>query len=52
VLTPDTLPDGDFVFFAVTPEGYETMSLNEAEKLRWINDILVRVKYYEGDSDE
>lgn len=51
VLTPDTIPEGDFIFFAITVEDYETMSLNEAEKLRWINDIQVRVEYYEGDKD-
>lgn len=46
VLTPATIPQGDFVFFAVTPKGYEQLSLNEADTLRWVKEAKWRLDYY------
>jgi hypothetical protein len=58
ILTPDTtdeefdkLEDDQRVFFAVTDNGYESMSLNFAELKRYIKDqnniIIAYKKYFE-----
>jgi len=46
VVTPQTLPKGDFVLFAVTPASYEKLSLNEAETLRWAKEAYWRLSFY------
>lgn len=46
VLTPDNLPSGDFVLFALTPPNYEALSLNQAETLRWVLEAKHRLDYY------
>lgn len=50
VLTPETLPAGDnWVFFGLTPEDYEDLSMNTADLLRWIEEALWRLQYYRGE---
>lgn len=50
MLTPDRLPEGDdWVFFAVTPADYETLSLNQSETLRWAHEAMWRLVYYAGE---
>jgi hypothetical protein len=34
------------VLYAVTPKGYETLSRNEADVLRWIKEAMFRLRYY------
>lgn len=46
VLTRDTLPDGPFAFFALRPEDFEALSLNQAEVLRWVAEARHRLDYY------
>ncbi len=49
VLTPTTLPEGDdWVFFGVTPQDYEDMSLNQADILRFVEEAKWRLRYYTG----
>jgi len=48
VITRDTLPAGDFVFFALTPKAYEALSLNTADTLRWVTEAKWRLDYYSG----
>lgn len=50
ILTPDNIPEGDdWVFVALTPEGYEVLSLNQAELLRYIRETRWRLAYYRGE---
>ena len=46
VITPDRLPEGRYVFFALTPREYENLSANMAEFLRWIKEARWRLDYY------
>jgi hypothetical protein len=49
VLTRDTLPDGDdWVYYALTGEGYENLSKNSADVLRVMVERGWRLDYYEG----
>jgi len=51
-MTPETLPeDDDWVFFAVTPQDYESLSLNYADFLRWAQEAQWRFDYYRGELD-
>lgn len=53
VITPETLPEGeDWVFYAVDAEGYEDLSLNNAETTRWVIEASYRLRYYRGELDE
>lgn len=47
VLTPETLTGDDYVYFALTAEGYEALSLNTADTARWIKEALSIIKAYE-----
>lgn len=38
---------GDFVIFAVTPEGYQTLNLNQAELRKYIEEQNVVIKGYQ-----
>lgn len=50
VLTPDNIPEGDdWVFVAVTPDGYEQLSLNQAELLRYLREARYQLLYYRGE---
>ena len=52
VLTAERLPPGDqWVFIALTPKEYESLSKNQAEILRWIEEATARLQYYEGEPD-
>jgi len=46
VITQDTVPEGDFVLFGLTPEGYEALSLNSADTLRWVQEAMHRLRTY------
>lgn len=46
IVTPDTMPEGDFVFFALTAPDYEALSLNQSEALRWVTEAKHRLDYY------
>jgi len=46
VVTPDQLPEGDWVLFSLTPKGYENLSLTFADTLRWIREARHRLDYY------
>lgn len=46
VVTPDNLPAGDFVVFALEPKDYEALALNQAETLRWAREARHRLDYY------
>lgn len=49
VITPQRLPEGeDWVFIAITPKGYENLSKNQADLLRWVEEAVWRFEYYEG----
>lgn len=39
--------DGDFVVFAVTPEGYQNLNMNQAELRRYIEQQSVVVEGYQ-----
>lgn len=54
VVTPDTLPEGRYVLFALTPQQYESLSLNMAELRRWIDEAMWRLDYYtkEGEAPD
>lgn len=50
VITPETVPEGDdWVFLAITPRDYETLSLNTAELMRFIREAMWRLRYYRGE---
>mgnify|MGYP000580646553 CR=1 FL=1 len=49
VLTPSTIPEGEWVYIALTPQQYEVLSQNQAELLRWITEAAWRLKYYRGE---
>lgn len=51
VITPERVPEGEWVYFALTPEQYETLSRNVAEILRWVKEAQWRLDYY-GEVDE
>lgn len=46
VLTPDRLPPGDWAAMCVSPGGYETLSLNQADTLRWVTEAFHQLRYY------
>lgn len=46
VLTPDRVPEGEWVYFGVTPEEYEILAKNMAEILRWVKEAQWRLDYY------
>lgn len=50
VLTPETLPRGDdWVFFGLTPQAYEDLSLNQADTQRFIDEAMWLLNYYTGE---
>lgn len=51
VVTPQTVPpmDIEWVFFALSPEDYELLALNQAELIRWISEAKWRLMYYRGE---
>lgn len=46
VLTPDNPPEGDYVYFAITPRDYENLSRGMADILRWMEEASWRLEYY------
>ena len=46
VVTPENIPQSDFVFIALTPREYEKLSQNQAELRRWIEEAMWRLEYY------
>lgn len=46
VVTPGTIPEGDFVIFGMDADSYENLSLNTADILRWVTEAKVRLKTY------
>lgn len=50
VITNENAPEGEWVFFALTPEQYEVLSRNMAEILRWVKEAQWRLDYY-GETD-
>lgn len=38
VVTPDRMPEGDWVFIALHPRQYENLARNHAEILRWVRE--------------
>lgn len=52
VLTPETVPKGNYIFFALSPEDYKDLALIQADTLRWVKEALWRLNYYrEADKD-
>lgn len=52
VLTPETVPeDGQWVYFGVTPQDYEKLSLTMAEIRRWVETAYWQLRYYRGEVD-
>ncbi len=50
VLTPETLPkNDDWVYFGITPRDYEDLSLNQAEVLRFVREVMWRLRYYRNE---
>ena len=52
VLTRKTLPEDEFVFYAVTPEQYENMARNQKEIERWIAQAADQIRYYQKEADD
>lgn len=51
VVTPDRLPkEGDWVLIGLSPKGYENLGKNQAEILRWVEEAILRFRYYEGET--
>jgi hypothetical protein len=47
LVVPGRLPPGDdWVLFALAPEDYERLALNQAEALRWIREAMFQLQYY------
>lgn len=46
VITPATLPEGDFVIFGMDANSYENLSSNMADILRWVTEAKVRLNTY------
>lgn len=46
----DTLP-ANAALFCLTDRGYENLSKNHAEALRWVREAMWRLRYYRGDLD-
>lgn len=46
----ERLQDG--ALMCVTPEGYEALSLNAAEVLRWTSEAKSQLDYYAGSADD
>lgn len=44
VVTPDSLPDGEWVLYALDRRGYENLSLNWAEAIRWAKEAHTALK--------
>lgn len=53
-ITPSNIPHGkDWVYFALTPDGFRSWAMTEADTIRFIREIMAQVKYYQGEeSDE
>lgn len=53
VVTPSRIPAGKgWVLFALTPEGYETLSRNTAEIIRWMTEASFQLKHYTGGNND
>ena len=52
VITPETLPVGEWVYFALTPEDYEDLATNNAELLRYLKETGWLLRYYRGELPE
>lgn len=42
-------PTEDWVYYVITPQEYETLSLNQAEMLRWAREAMGQLRYYRGE---
>ena len=51
VLTPETIPDGEYVFYGITVQDYETLARNMADILRWVKEAKWRLDYYRGEGE-
>lgn len=50
VVTLNNLPPGkDWVLIALTPQGYENLSRNLADGIRWSKEALDQLRYYRGE---
>lgn len=53
VVTPERVPEGsDWVLFAVDAKGYENLSRNAAEFLRWAEEADWQLRYYRGELED
>lgn len=46
VVTPGTLPAGDFVIIGLDAANYENLSLNMADIIRWVTEAKTRLDTY------
>lgn len=46
----DVVPDGA-ALFCLSPRGYESISRNQAEILRWVEGAHWRLRYYRGEGE-
>lgn len=49
VLTRETLPEGEFVYYGLSVKDYETLARNMADILRWVKEAEWRLRYYRGE---
>lgn len=53
VLTSRTLPDDlNWVYFALTPDDYEKLSLTQADILRWVKEAYWRIETNKAKNSE
>jgi hypothetical protein len=51
ILTPETIPDGEYVYYGMNVRDYETLARNMADILRWVKDAKWRLDYYRGEGE-
>ena len=51
VLTRERLPEGEFVFYGLSVQNYETLARNMAEILRWVKEAKWQLGYYRGEEE-
>ena len=44
VVTPDRVPEGDWVYIALHPRQYENLARNQTELLRWIREAATSLQ--------
>ena len=49
VITPETIPTGDYVLFALSKDDFERLTRNMADIERWVIEAMWQIQHYRSE---